>query len=465
MNIYRLKSLLAGVLLLLAAGCNNAPAGTGQANDGNTPLHLMQPAYSNPYGIPTEESVKEVLDRILRYLDSETPTQAIDARSGKRIDLNRVDEHAALQRGAFRLASYEWGVTYAGMLLVAKVTDDARYRDYTLRRLTFLRDAAEAFKQQPTVSDAQLRQMIDPQALDDAGAMCAAFIKASALPGADSYDPIIRNYMRWIVDGQLRLADGTLARNRPHLNTLWLDDLFMSIPALVNMGRYTGEQRYYDEAMTQLLKFEARMFVPEKNLFMHGWVEGMDEHPAFFWARANGWALMTMTEMLETLPVEYEGYPDIMTLIERHIQGIAALQSGDGLWHQLLDRNDSYLETSASAIYVYAMARAVNTGLIDAEVYGPRIVLAWNAVSQQVNARGQVGGVCVGTGMAFDPAYYYHRPVSVFAAHGYGPVLLAGAEIITMLRNTHPKMNDNALQFYDKSIPADAPIFDEPTGK
>jgi rhamnogalacturonyl hydrolase YesR len=446
-------------------GCANTPASTEQATDANTPLHLTQPAYVNPYGIPTTESITEVLDRILLYLDSETPTQAIDTRTGKPIDLSNIDEHSALQRGAFRLASYEWGVTYAGMILAAKVTDDARYRDYALRRLSFLKDAAEAFRQQPDVSDPQLRQLIDPQALDDAGAMCAAFIKASALPDADNYDPIIRNYIRWIMEGQLRLADRTLARNRPHLNTLWLDDLFMSVPALVHMGKYTGEARYYDEAMNQIYRFSSRMFVPEKNLFMHGWVEGMDEHPAFFWARANGWAVMTLIEMLDALPVEYEGYPAVMTLLERHIQGIAALQSGDGLWHQLLDRNDSYLETSASAIYVYAMAHAVNIGLIDAKAYGPRILLAWNAISKQVNAQGQVCGVCVGTGMAFDPAYYYYRPVSVFAAHGYGPVLLAGAEVISMIHNTHPKMNDSAVQFYNESIPTDAPIFEEPAGK
>ena len=49
-------------------------------------------------------------------------------------------------------------------------------------------------------------------------------------------------------------------------------------------------------------------------------------------------------------------------------------------------------------------------------------ILAWNAVSTKVNEKGQVEGTCVGTGMAFDPAFYYYRPVNVFAAHGYGPI-------------------------------------------
>jgi hypothetical protein len=36
--------------------------------------------------------------------------------------------------------------------------------------------------------------------------------------------------------------------------------------------------------------------------------------------------------------------------------------------------------------------------------------------------------------------------VNVYAAHGYGPVLLAGAEIITMLKNQKFEINDSSLQ-------------------
>jgi len=75
-------------------------------------------------------------------------------------------------------------------------------------------------------------------------------------------------------------------------------------------------------------------------------------------------------------------------------------------------------------------------------------MLAWNAVTTKVNAAGQVEGVCVGTGMGFDPAFYYHRPVNVFAAHGYGPVLLAGAEMLRLIKNDSFKMNDSSLQYY-----------------
>ena len=88
--------------------------------------------------------------------------------------------------------------------------------------------------------------------------------------------------------------------------------------------------------------------------------------------------------------------------------------------------NDSLFETSATAIYTYSVARAINRGWIDKKAYGPMVLLAWNAVASKINANGQVEGTCVGTGLGFDPAFYYYRQGNVYAAHEYGPVLLAG---------------------------------------
>jgi rhamnogalacturonyl hydrolase YesR len=416
------------------------------------------------YGIPDEAAIRQTLDRIFAYLDVETPTQVINKTNDAKVDdYSKIDENSVLQRGAFRLASYEWGVTYAGMTLAGEITGDRKFSDYTTRRLQFLSETAPYFReliQERKIQEPQLRQLVSPRALDDAGSMCTAFIKASYQKDAPDYSDIINNYIDWIMNKEFRLADGTLARNRPHLNTLWLDDMFMGIPAIAWMGKYTGEVKYYDEAVKQINQFASRMFVPEKNLFMHGWVEAMGEHPAFFWGRANGWAIMTLVEVLEVLPENHPGYCDVMALYRKHVRGITALQSGEGLWHQLLDRSDSYLETSASAIYTYCIARGINRSWLDALTFGPCVTLAWNAVSQQVNETGQVTGTCVGTGMAFDPAFYYYRPVNVFAAHGYGPVLLAGSEMTALLKNSFPKMNDSAVQFYPEKIETDRPIFE-----
>ena len=76
-----------------------------------------------------------------------------------------------------------------------------------------------------------------------------------------------------------------------------------------------------------------------------------------------------------------------------------------------------------------------------------------------MNEKGQVEGVCVGTGMGFDPAFYAYRPVHVMAAHGYGPVIWAGAEMIKMLQQQHPKSNDSAIMFYRQEVKTNQPIF------
>ena len=67
--------------------------------------------------------------------------------------------------------------------------------------------------------------------------------------------------------------------------------------------------------------------------------------------------------------------------------------------------------------------------------YGSVAQAGWIGVTTRVNAKGQVEGTCVGTTLASDHVYYYNRPQSVYATHGYGPVLLAGAEMIRLLQN------------------------------
>ncbi|SFD88230.1 glycoside hydrolase family 88/105 protein [Spirosoma endophyticum] len=443
--------LLIGTATVSSFGQNTPP----KANDSTTPLHLLQPDYPVPYGQPKKEDVIKVLDRVYTYLDETTPMQVIDKQTQQPItDLTKFNANAIIKPGDFRLTSYEWGVTYAGMLLASEATGDPRYADYTNKRLTFLNSLRPYFRDQVNAdpkANTSLRQMLAPHALDDVGAMCAAMIKAGRAGGVKAdMRPQIDAFITYIMTKEYRLSDGTLARNRPQPNTLWLDDLFMSVPALAQMGKLTNDRKYYDEAVKQVLQFSKRMFNKDKGLYMHGWVEGMTVHPQFHWARANGWGIMTAVELLDVLPENHPGRPAILELLRAHAHGLAACQSGLGFWHQLLDRNDSYLETSATAIYVYSIARAINWGWLDAKAYSPMVLLGWNAVSTKVTDKGQIEGTCVGTGMGFDPAFYYYRPINVYAAHGYGPVLLAGAEVINLLNRKTFEINDSSLQLTEK---------------
>ena len=173
-------------LILVALLCATVGLGKVSAqqvvNDNNTPLHLMKPAYKIGYGIPTVESVKQTMDCVLRYIDAETPAQLMDRKTGQEVtDLKKITADTQLKQGGFRLTSYEWGVTYSGVLAAYEVTGDEAYRDYVSKRHKLLADIAPYFQKIYAKNkniDGNIRRVIDPHALDDAGAVCCSMIKA-----------------------------------------------------------------------------------------------------------------------------------------------------------------------------------------------------------------------------------------------------------------------------------------------
>jgi unsaturated rhamnogalacturonyl hydrolase len=442
------------IALLLAAWPQTvcAQAGAATQNDTNPALYLLNPDYPVPYGPMKAAQITEVLSRVRNYLEVSTATKIIDKQGKQEVaDFARIDRNSILEPGSFRLISYEWGVVYSAMLVAGEATGDPRFTEYTARRIKFIADIAPGFRalsRADPQGENPLRSVLDPRALDDAGSMCAAMIRATRTGIRADVRPLIDSYIAYISTRQLRLSDTTLARSRPQPNTLWLDDLYMSVPALAEMGKLTGERKYFNDATKQILQFSRRMFNKNIGLYMHGWVEGMDVHPEFHWGRANGWAILATVDLLDVLPTDHPDRPQILDLLRAHVRGLAQCQSGSGFWHQLLDHSDTYLETSATAIYTYCISHAISKGWIDPVAYGPIAVLGWNAVSTKVNAQGQVEGTCVGTGLGFDPAFYYHRPTNVFAAHGYGTTILAGAEMLTLLKNFRIEINDGTVQLY-----------------
>jgi len=396
---------------------------------------------------PTEASIREVMNRVHGYLLTATPLRPINGDTGAAVSLDNMPQNVALARTTMTINTYESGVIYSGMVLASAATGDSRYRSYANTRLTGLaRMAAHMRANYPTAtfdtypsstsgSLYSLRRMLFPQNLDDSGSMCAAMIRAhNAGIGSGALRPWIDNYANWVSTRQFRLSDGTFARNQPMPNSVWLDDLYMSVPCLAKMGSLTGDRRYFDDAAKQILRFYARMHVQGTNLWRHGWVQEMSPHPTFHWGRANGWAMMAMAELLTELPADHPQRAAVLQIFQQHATALRRFQAPSGLWHQLLDRPESYEETSASGMYVFAIARGIRYGWLSNTTFHPVVIRGWNGLTTRVNSTGQVEGTCVGTGLGWDDTFYFNRPTSVDAEHGYGPIFLAGADVINLLR-------------------------------
>lgn len=418
--------------------------------DANVSLFNVHSEYDFPYLIPTAEDITQKLLRIANFLEGATADAIVDAKTGEKVtDLRKIPTEIAIAPGDFRPYSYEWGVTYSGMMQAYKATGERAFDDYVTKRMELLAKVLpEVDKRVKKDKDykSPFNMLVVPQVLDNTGAICAAMIRSA---NNKQMRPYIDRIMEFVYDGHHRLPDRTVARNSPHENILWLDDLYMSVPVLTEMYKLTGDTKYADDAVKQIVQFSDRMFVPSSGLYMHSWVEDMNPHPELYWGRANGWGTLAMCDLLDALPEHYPGRDKVLEYFQAHCAGLLRYQSGKGLWHQLLDRNDSYLESSATAMFVYGMAHGINKGWLDAKAFGPAALLGWNALSDQINNMGQIENVCVGTGVSYEPAYYYHRHVHPYTAHGYGPALMAGSEMIELLRNYDTKQS-TAIYFFEK---------------
>lgn len=398
------------------------------------------PVYPVAYEMPSVENIKEVLHRVKRYYEATSPQTIVNSKTGERItDFTSFNANATPSDGFSSEWSYTHGVVLSAFDYITKVTgdesffaDNTKFYNYVVDNLPYFQKNASKIN---SGKIGPWGRILEFEALDDCGSIGAAMIKTYLKNKNNQYLPIIHRVDEHVSKNQFRLPDGTLARNRPQYQSVWADDMYMSVPFLTNMGVLTKNNKYFDDAVRQVLQMAKRLYIPEKELFDHGWnVTSANYDPRFYWGRANGWCLMAMAELLNALPVNYKGRAEILHLYRSMVRSLANLQDGSGFWHNLLDKSDTYPETSCTAMFTYAIAKGINEGWIS-HVYGPVALTGWNALKTQVQANGAVEGTVEGTTFAHDNTYYYNRGKSIHATHGYGPVLYAGAEMIRLLQN------------------------------
>ena len=132
-------------------------------------------------------------------------------------------------------------------------------------------------------------------------------------------------------------------------------------------------------------------FNKETGLYHHAWDESKSQRWANpqdgtspnFWGRSIGWWFMAMVDVLDYIPDNHPGRASLISWIQGLAESLPNYQR-DGLWYQVIDqpeREGNFPEASVTTQCMYAYAKAVNKGYIDAQ-YRTIAEKAFNGLKQ-----------------------------------------------------------------------------------
>jgi rhamnogalacturonyl hydrolase YesR len=186
---------------------------------------------------------------------------------------------------------------------------------------------------------------------------------------------------------------------------------------------------------------------PATGRYRHGWFSRTQSPSSSQRARANGWTMMAKTELLQALPEDHPRYEAVRAAFREHAAGLLPVQAEDGRWHQVLDDRDTYLDTSATAMFVRAFAEGVRQGWLPRAPYRAAAEKGWAALARQVRADGQVEGIVRGTPILYSDRQYDEHPTRLNDPRGLGAVLYAAAALEKLLRTDEsPPRRDATLR-------------------
>ncbi len=394
-------------------------------------------------GITQKKDTDEIIVRsIADYILDHTTFEYVSRSTGQTYKTtNEIPENVEVRfNDQFTEWGYTMGVLDMAMINLGAYLNEEKYTNYPVRHVANGMDNYKYFQKRFKNDRPHYRwpygQLWTMKELDDCGAMGASVIEVYNLVKREDYREYIDNTAGHIMEIQDRLPDGTLVRKFPHEMTLWADDLYMSVPFLARMGDLTGESKYFDDAVKQVFNFTKYLWNPGKELYYHCYYSDLGRNGVAHWGRCNGWVMMAKVHLMNFLPEDHPQREDIRKNLEQQILGIAKYQNEDGLWHQVLDKTDSYLESSCSAMFIYSIARAVNQGWIDKR-YASIALRGWEGLKEhKITHDGQLKDICVGTGIEDNLVFYYTRPARTNETHGLGAVIDAGIEILKLKKTT-----------------------------
>jgi unsaturated rhamnogalacturonyl hydrolase len=318
-----------------------------------------------------------------------------------------------------RPPDFNWGegVLMVGMVRAGRAVQDERY-------LNFVRTWAEHWR------TAGLQPVLQQRGYCGHWGPAFAVLELYGVMNEERYLTMAHDVASFLLREGTRTSDGGLGHWRGN-HQLWVDTLYMVCPLLAELGEVMDRDEFQAEAARQLLIFASHLQDDQTGLFYHMYDEPQQTRTDAFWGRGNGWTAMSLVEVLARLDPDASDRPKLAATLVRQAEGLRTTwDAGTGLWHTVLDRHDSYIETSASAMILYSLLRAERLGMI--EPLDPGFVGAsWGALADQVDADGRVINVSTGTGpTTYEKYIAIERGTYTW---GTGAFLMAAAELYEVI--------------------------------
>jgi unsaturated rhamnogalacturonyl hydrolase len=274
--------------------------------------------------------------------------------------------------------------------------------------------------------------------------------------GADKYRKAVER-LREQLRKQPRTASGGFWHKKIYPHQMWLDGLYMQGPFYARYAKEFGSAEDWNDLLSQFVLAENHTRDPRTGLLYHAWDESRKQLWAnphngcspHIWGRAMGWYCMALVDTLDYLPAgtDYDQWRATLTGIAvRLSRALRAAQDPDSsLWFQILDqggRERNYLETSASAMFVYFLFKSASKDYLSPEEKAPAIEAARSGyrglvgrkLSRDEHGTPHLDGICSVAGLGGMPYrdgsfdYYVSEPVARDDFKGVGPFILASLE-------------------------------------
>jgi unsaturated rhamnogalacturonyl hydrolase len=189
----------------------------------------------------------------------------------------------------------------------------------------------------------------------------AAYAQAAQWTGEPEMQQAVQRMLEWILNKAPRNAEGILYHTF-EAPQMWSDGINGAPTFLAAMG-------HYDEALRQIEGYRKLLFNPERKLMAHIWDDGKKElvDPAF-WGGGNGWTAAGIARVIRSLPTSRGSDREHLAEFARDvIDGCLKFQRPDGLFYNVVDRSDTFVETNLAQMLAFAVYQGMSDGWLPAE--------------------------------------------------------------------------------------------------